>query len=33
MQSGYYVYVASPDPDRNRRVGGQLPNLKSAILH
>ena len=26
------VYVASPDPDPNRRGGGQLPNPKSAIL-
>ena len=26
------VYVASPDPDRNPRGGGQLPNPKSAIL-
>ena len=24
--------VASPDPDPNRRGGGQLPNPKSAIL-
>ena len=26
------VFVASPDPDRNPRGGGQLPNPKSAIL-
>ena len=26
------VYVASPDPDRNSRGRGQLPNPKSAIL-
>ena len=26
------VSVASPDPDRNPRGGGQLPNPKSAIL-
>ena len=26
------VYVASPDPDRNRRGGGQLSDPKSAIL-